>query len=154
VRPGRLRLILYPPQPPSQPPAQVDLQVNPRTGAWEVPCTLSRAELRSTEPSDDMLRRMRAVQDRQEAEQAAMDQYYPRSLYRRQFPTNHDEIIGIFAMMRPHYPVRPRPSQPAGALYVAGKRAYRRRCGLAGASLRLAYRAGPPSDILLCAPGP
>jgi hypothetical protein len=35
-----------------------------------------------------------------------------------------------------------------------GKRALAAPPGLGGASLRLAYRAAPASDILLCAPAP
>jgi hypothetical protein len=57
-----------PPAPPPPPP-RPRLQINSKTGALEVPCTLTKAQFGSG-PSDFLLRQARAMRERCEAEAA------------------------------------------------------------------------------------
>jgi hypothetical protein len=65
------------PPPPAAPPPERKLQVNAKTGELEIPCSLSAAELASTEPSEQTLRMWRAVQEKFEAEARKQAQQEP-----------------------------------------------------------------------------
>jgi hypothetical protein len=76
---ARMRAEPMPPAPVQEPPPQHlsrpsparerKLQFSPRTGEWEIPCSLSREELAATVPTDQTLRRMRFTRDRIDAEE-------------------------------------------------------------------------------------
>jgi hypothetical protein len=65
------------PPPPAAPPPERKLQVNAKTGELEIPCSLSAAELASTEPSEQTLRMWRAAQEKFEAEARKQAQQRP-----------------------------------------------------------------------------
>jgi hypothetical protein len=67
-----------PPHVPRPPPPQ--LQWNEKTRQWEIPCTLSAAELSSSMPSEWTLRCWRRAQEKFEAEQKAQKPDRPGQL--------------------------------------------------------------------------